>query len=322
MTTPAGQPNLGPSIGSLLIAAICSAMLYGSSCAQFAYYLRHYLDRDRLPMRCLVLFVWLLDTIVTISDICIIWFFVVTNHGNLSSLLVTPRVFELEYTTIVVTTCVVQLFYVSQIWQLLRESSSRLKLVITVAPVVLSLVSLAFTVEDVYTIATKTDWLISKSITLSTPWTTSRVWSDAVADVCICIALSWLLRKKKTGIRETDNMIGKLVTSIINRGILSMIVQIVLCGTYVSSIKQNALVWMVPHCAGCKIYVNSMLAVLNARQHVKKGRASVDINMINLTGSNKVSETNCSLDVHPCTARSTSGSTPRTRGCVGEAKTT
>ncbi|KAH9933507.1 uncharacterized protein B0H18DRAFT_984122 [Fomitopsis serialis] len=231
-------------MGCLLIGAgIFASMLYGSSCAQLVYYLWHYWNRDRLPTR-------LLDTIVTASDIGLLWSFLITNHGCPSGLLI------LEYATTVVTTCAVQMFYISQIWQYSN----------VVAPAVLSLLP----VETVYSVATMSDWILSESMTDAIPWTSSRVLTDVVADVYICVALSWTLHKRKTGIKKTDNIISKLTTYTINRGILSMLVQIVLCGTYVGFTKQSALIWMIPHCAGCKIYVNSMMAVLNARHHVKK----------------------------------------------------
>ncbi|KAH9933518.1 uncharacterized protein B0H18DRAFT_952036 [Fomitopsis serialis] len=44
---------------------------------------------------------------------------------------------------------------------------------------------------------------------------------------------------------------------------------------YLSSIDQDKMIWAIFHCAGGKIYVNSMMAVLNARKHLKGGVSHV-----------------------------------------------
>ncbi|KAH9933502.1 uncharacterized protein B0H18DRAFT_984072 [Fomitopsis serialis] len=38
---------------------------------------------------------------------------------------------------------------------------------------------------------------------------------------------------------------------------------------YLGSINQTKLIWAIPYCAGSKVYVNSMMAVLNARNHLR-----------------------------------------------------
>ncbi|KAH9839947.1 uncharacterized protein C8Q71DRAFT_469702 [Rhodofomes roseus] len=136
MATPNEHPSLDPSMGNLFIGlGVFSTMLYGFSCTQFIYYLRHYWTRDRPAMRCLVLFIWLLDTVVTVSDSYILWFYLVQRHGRLSSLLVSPKLYELEYATTGAITCIVQIFYVRQMWQLLYASTYRMRLLNSMIPV-------------------------------------------------------------------------------------------------------------------------------------------------------------------------------------------
>ncbi|TFY65356.1 hypothetical protein EVJ58_g2033 [Rhodofomes roseus] len=74
-----------------------------------------------------------------------------------------------------------------------------------------------------------------------------------------------------TGFKRTDSVLQKLTIYIIHRGILTTVLQIALLGTYLGSIYQTKLIWAIFHCAGGKIYVNSMMAVLNARLHLKSG---------------------------------------------------
>ncbi|KAH9934313.1 uncharacterized protein B0H18DRAFT_553754 [Fomitopsis serialis] len=135
--------NLAPTIGSMFIGpGIFSSMLYGFACAQLMYYLRNYTTKDRLPVKGLVLFVWLLDTTITVSDIRMIFYYLIQSHGRFAMILLIPKVFALEYATTVVTICVVQLFYVHEIWQLLQTLPRQSRVLISLIPAVISIIAL------------------------------------------------------------------------------------------------------------------------------------------------------------------------------------
>ncbi|KZT67319.1 hypothetical protein DAEQUDRAFT_758194 [Daedalea quercina L-15889] len=283
---PALQIGLGPTLGCLFFGTVIfSSMLYGFACAQFIHYSRHYLSKDKSITKVLVVFLWqvrlLLDTTMTTSDMSIGWFYFVQRHGDVSGPLVLPKQYELEYAATAVTTCLVQMFYVHEIWQLVRAMPRKIQWIIVLFPMLLSLLSLAFALVGVHVTASH-NWIISKTLPPNIGWTTSRVWTAAVADIYITVVLSWALKKKKTGFKNSDRMINRLITYTVNRGVLLSVVQITLCGTYLGSIKQNTMVWAIFHIAGGKIYVNSMLAVLNARQRVKEGNSEV-YNMSDIT---------------------------------------
>ncbi|EPT01071.1 hypothetical protein FOMPIDRAFT_1049059 [Fomitopsis schrenkii] len=86
---------------------------------------------------------WLLDTVTSASDVYILWVFLIRGHGNVFGLLVFPKVYELEYASTSVTICVVQIFYVHGIWQLLERSPIKARVAVTVLPAAFSLLSLA-----------------------------------------------------------------------------------------------------------------------------------------------------------------------------------
>ncbi|KAH9934312.1 uncharacterized protein B0H18DRAFT_980879, partial [Fomitopsis serialis] len=100
-------------------------------------------------------------------------------------------------------------------------------------------------------------------------------------------------------------MIGTLTTYIVNRGILSAVIQIALCATYLVSIKQNGMVWLIFHCAGVKIYTNSLLGVLNARRHVRGGSSHIEMSDFT-PGPADGNATRCDIDFEADSAISNS----------------
>ncbi|KZT65770.1 hypothetical protein DAEQUDRAFT_731067 [Daedalea quercina L-15889] len=263
------QLNLSQSIGSTFVGAgIFSAVFYGFANAQLAYYYHHYARSDKWSLKGLIFLLWVLDTISTIGDIYIVWFYVVKGHGSLSILLVIPKIFGLEFATLTMTISIVQLFYIYGIWHMLLDIPRELKVVVTAVPAILSLLSLSMGLVTAH-LEVANAYNISKTLLAARVPTLTKVWSAAAADVYICVVLSWLLYQKRTGLRHTDNMIQRLIAYIVHRGILSTVAQIGLCATYLVSLRGGELIWVAFHCAGGKVYVGSMMAVLNARERLR-----------------------------------------------------
>ncbi|KAH9926030.1 uncharacterized protein B0H18DRAFT_360518 [Fomitopsis serialis] len=271
------QLNLNPTMGSVLIGALFSALFYGSTLAQVAYYSWHYLRRDRLLVKTLVFCTLTLDTVITISDVGIVWSYVVQGHAQLLALTVVPKIFAVQYAMLRATICVVQIFYIHGIWRLFGQSRSTynlMRLTVTIPPMVLSLLAFISGLVGVYDTATH-GWIITNTLRPDVVPSAINNCAAAGADVCICIALCWMLRSRMTGFKNTDNVIRTLTVYIVNRGILTTVIQIVNLGMFLSSIAPSTLTWFIFNCAGVKMYVNSMMAVLNARQHLNSGSDEV-----------------------------------------------
>ncbi|KZT63259.1 hypothetical protein DAEQUDRAFT_770768 [Daedalea quercina L-15889] len=82
------------------------------------------------------------------------------------------------------------------------------------------------------------------------------------ADVFIAVALSVVLHDKRTAFAGTSSLITKLVMYVLNRGILTALIQLVEFTTYISlKSGPNKLVFIVFYFPGTKIYTNSVLAM-------------------------------------------------------------
>lgn len=92
-----------------------------------------------------------------------------------------------------------------------------------------------------------------------------------LADIYISVLLCMILNGKKTGFRKTDYQISRLILYSIHRGIVTTAVQLLQFATFVSYIHATPfkLVWTIFHFPGSKLYLNSLLALLNVRHHLR-----------------------------------------------------
>jgi hypothetical protein len=88
-----------------------------------------------------------------------------------------------------------------------------------------------------------------------------------LVDVAIVSSMCWALYRKKTGFARTDSMIKTLMAYTMNAGLLSTVLGIALTVKFIlspDSMIGEAIFWPMNKC-----YVNSMLAMLNSRNHVR-----------------------------------------------------
>ncbi|PCH40955.1 hypothetical protein WOLCODRAFT_137102 [Wolfiporia cocos MD-104 SS10] len=106
----------------------------------------------------------------------------------------------------------------------------------------------------------------------------------ALMDVLTTISLCYNLRQGQTGFHSTKSMLRKLTLYIINRGILvalAQLAQIVTFEIFYSYPTSPPYVRLVFQFIGSKLYVNTMLALLNARRHLRcAGGSTLDLDDI------------------------------------------
>ncbi|KAI0919655.1 hypothetical protein AcV5_001662 [Taiwanofungus camphoratus] len=113
------------------------------------------------------------------------------------------------------------------------------------------------------------DTYISSFLLSTVPAATVQTVTAFVADVYITTCLCLILQAERTGYSRTENVIHKLTLYVVNRGILTSLFQLLHLATYMATRRKSSLIFMIFHLPGSKaIYVNSLLAVLNARHVV------------------------------------------------------
>jgi hypothetical protein len=97
--------------------------------------------------------------------------------------------------------------------------------------------------------------------------------SSVVADILIAFSMCWYLYHKRTGFARTDSMIMTLMSYSINSGLLTCIVTAGVLITF--STSTNSMIWEIFFWPMGKIYANSLLAMLNSRDHLRE-RSTTD----------------------------------------------
>ncbi|KZT66083.1 hypothetical protein DAEQUDRAFT_768336 [Daedalea quercina L-15889] len=208
------------------IGMLFSWMVYGGTIAQILYYFQNY-PKDKIRVKIFVLFLFALDTVKEITVCNALWYRVVSNRGNvLAAEFWTPS----DYTVWVFSALAivfVQWFYIHNIWILSRNPW--LRILLTAFAVALTLMALAASFAMVYeTNLAQTSTEESETLVFAHLLVPSRLQSvtELATNVYISLSLIFILHGSKSGFRTTDNMISKLITFVVNRGLVLFVLQL------------------------------------------------------------------------------------------------
>lgn len=158
-----------------------------------------------------------------------------------------------------VTGALVQLFYVMRVWLLCKNK------ILTGFILLLTLASTGMGLSWVV-IAMQQE---TYDDLLSVSWLTITVDSlSAVTDIVIASALVFLLHQARTGFKKSDTMINKLILFVVNTGVLTSCCA--LASLLVLAASPLTLIYAPLYFCLGRLYTNSLLATLNARDSIKK----------------------------------------------------
>ncbi|KAI0731475.1 hypothetical protein C8Q72DRAFT_822656 [Fomitopsis betulina] len=261
--------HLDGTVGCFFAGILFSGVLYGCTCAQVLYYIKEY-PKDSRTLKFLVAFIWALDTATTVENGQVLWYFTIASHQNPAALNYAPPSFRAQYSLSAISVFVVQCHYLLTIWRLLAEKWYRAPMLSTA--VLIAVISLACGLADVY-ITTNNNYVPVAFVRVKVPAYLQTI-AACITDVFITASLCWILRGKRTGLAQSESRIWWLTFSMVNRGVLTAILQIVVLVTYAALQQSNVLLWLVFHFPGTQIYTNSLLAVLNVRHFVLESKRS------------------------------------------------
>ncbi|KAH8796177.1 hypothetical protein DL96DRAFT_1644711 [Flagelloscypha sp. PMI_526] len=166
------------------------------------------------------------------------------------------------YLTYIVTT-VVQLFYAMRVWTVSKRNKVITGIIVAMSLTQLtsgvSLVTYMVTIGNVTAVYSKFN-KVAGSVELG---------SSTLCDIVISATLVWLLRgNKQNSFKRTRNAIDKLVLYSVNIGLLTNLIALVNLVTWLAAPEDN-FIFAIFHFSLGKIYVNSMLVSLNARDKIR-----------------------------------------------------
>ncbi|KAH9176664.1 hypothetical protein EDB89DRAFT_86589 [Lactarius sanguifluus] len=235
------------TFGAAFVGLLVSTTLFGLTIVQTWIYFWHYWERDPKSLKFFVAFITVMDTLHTILCAYAVYWYLVLNFGNVESLASSMWALNIQVVISIFISAPVRLFYTRRVY--IVSQSMLIPILIAALVVLGSSLGLLFTAKE----------FILKQF--------ARFHS-----------LTWI---PKTGYARTDSTIISLMAYSINSGLLTS----VLAGAMPISfaISPSSLIWLAFYWAMTKCYVNSLLAMLNSRDHIRDRSTDNPNNAFNLT---------------------------------------
>ncbi|KAG9311251.1 hypothetical protein JVU11DRAFT_8335 [Chiua virens] len=300
--------NVDNTLGALLIGGLFAAAFWGITSVQAYIYFQRYPD-DRPALKIIVVILWVLDTFDACLTSQILYYYLVINYMNPSSIgipvwsiIVSHPYFEKstlieEYRTdpydgdmchgcvysvvifipthLLESCLLLPSLFSKRVWGL-----SNGNIFLTSIVWILSLCDLIVGLV----ITAKAFQLASFSqLDTLTPWFYASFVTTFAGDLYVSLVLCYYLFKSKTGLRRTNTMVNTLLCYIITTGLLTSIDAIL--GTTMYAVMPTNYIFLAFYFNLPKLYINSYLALMNARKRLRKGDGPISIELSGLSGS-------------------------------------
>lgn len=264
--------SLDSTFGCIFVATILTTALWGAGTVQLYLYYDKYSRKDKWFLRLFVFVVWALDTTLQVITIHSSYTSFVKSFGDFVALLGFDK--ESAYGSIftAIVDALVQGFYCVRIFRLSRKNYILTGvvaiLVITQAALLITYFGLVYN----FTVFTQLESVIKLEHAINA--------TQVAAELLLSGTLVLLLLRSRSGVRNTDTVIHKLVIYTISTGSLTGLCAIIALITEFASPDTYAYVLLgllIP-----SIYLNSMLASLNSRESLRaelEGRDGVQMSI-------------------------------------------
>ncbi|KAH9849122.1 hypothetical protein C2E23DRAFT_401022 [Lenzites betulinus] len=250
-------PAVDNTLGALLLGTCFGFMLYGVMLYQAYRYYQLY-PKDRFMLKLLVTVI-----VITESLHMSIWAigcyeYLVANYFNPAYAAETHWFMQTLVVFTDASVLVCQLFYTARIYYFGPEWRCRIPAFVALI-IQLSFVGWTFAaVAKVYQAKSAEEFSHST-------WYVSVCFGHAVVcDVVLAGALVYILHNNRTGMKNTDNILDKLIVYAINTGVLTTIFGLLVF--VFSVVYPTNFIYAGISVAGVKLYSNSVLAMLNSRK--------------------------------------------------------
>ncbi|KAG2355651.1 hypothetical protein BDR07DRAFT_1364994 [Suillus spraguei] len=264
MSSPAQDPipqlDIGDTFGALFIGVIIAAVLFGLSNVQTFIYFQTYRDTGMTFFKLAVIYLWIFDALHLALIIHCMYYYLVINYANVNALTEIVWSFKLSLVIEVFIVYAVHILYVYRIWIFSKGRSRTLPIAVGIVIILNSGVVIALLWAlyqcHVFSDLVKVEWATYMALAAIT-----------FADIVIASSLCYLLATSRTGFSSTDSWITKLMAYIINTGCLTSVCS--LTAMITCAAMPHNFVFLAIEFLLAKVYVNSFLALLNARHYMQ-----------------------------------------------------
>ncbi|KAJ7683534.1 hypothetical protein B0H17DRAFT_1137662 [Mycena rosella] len=266
--------STGPTIESTyrpwLLSLFLETILYGVGALQTGYYFRWY-PKDHWSIKFFVLLVLFFETTQITFFYRSTDFRFVERFGVPQGDLIWSD--SLQLLANYLSQFTVQIYFASRIFRLTRERGKVYKTSAVGVYVVAFLAFIQISAGIAQTVWTYKLRSYSK-LNKTKPITTLQTVASLACDIGITVYLCVFLKGNKNGLPKTESMMNSLMINAINRGMLTAVSSALTTALFLAS--PDTFWFFIPLAPSSKLYMNSMLATLNMRQHFRDKYLSND----------------------------------------------
>jgi len=256
--------TIDEDFGAILIGLIVGSILFGVSTLQTHLYFQKF-PNDSFWIKRLVMLIWFVDALHVVLCTHTIYHYLVTNYNNPPALRTTVWSLALQTDCNGLVGMLVELFFARRVYKLSGN------VILTLIICILSFIH--FSLGVYFTVMCLLFQEFSKLPSLI--WvTTLGLGSAAIADLLIAGSMVFFLKRARTGIPRTDSIISTLMVYAINTGLATSVVAVI-CVLCFAFMPVN-FIWLSFFWILGKLYANSLLANLNAREALRGPRSRQD----------------------------------------------
>jgi len=257
--------NQNTAWGVVLIGLVLASILFGITCIQTYIYYTNY-GRDSLSLKLLVGLLWVLDGTHTVVITYTLYFGVITHVGEPQTSIEWSQAGEIYLTSSVAW--IVQIFLIVRIWHMSRG-------IVRYATVtILSLIStFSFVTAFVYAsrmLKIEVVAQIAEDISLMNV----ALSSTAAGDLLLTICISFLLSRSRTGTERTDTLLNALIKYTVRNGLITSACALLV--VIVNAALPTTQIYFTFYCLLPKLYANTFLSTLNARNVLRSKSESIN----------------------------------------------
>ncbi|KAK7052511.1 hypothetical protein R3P38DRAFT_2860734 [Favolaschia claudopus] len=254
-------PKFDNTLGALLIGGLVATALYGITVLQtFAFFMNG--TTDRTAHKALVAFLFVLDTFDTFLNGHILYFYLVSNYLAPQALAVPLWSVILHVAATSLSNFIVRSAFTRRIYQLSHGN----------IPGTLWIAALSVLDLGCGILITAKAFKLKSFLDITNGMILSFMYLDFAAgtsaDLSVALALCYLLARSRTGFQRTDSLIRVLMMYTVNTGMLVALDATAGLVTFIL-MKKN-FIFLAFYLLLSKLYLNSYLAILNARQGLRE----------------------------------------------------
>ncbi|KAG2355644.1 hypothetical protein BDR07DRAFT_1364979 [Suillus spraguei] len=260
------QLNIETTFGALFIGINIAAILFGLNNVQALIYFQTHRGTGMTFYKLAIIWLWILDALHLTFIVHCVYYYLVIKYANLNVFTEIVWSFKLQIVFEVFIIYGIHLLYVYHIWLFSQGRSRILPIAVAIITTLTSAVGIVL-IWAIYQCHVFSDLLKIEWFTFITLGTIT------FADVVIASSLCYLLTTSRTGFSGTDSLITKLMVYVISTGCLTSVFS--MAAMITCAVMPTNFIFLAVEVLLVKLYVNSYLALLNARYY---GQVSADTN--------------------------------------------